>query len=205
MIKYIQEHLGKGFIWPSLSAAATPVLLIRKPSGELQFCVNYCTLNAVTVKNWYPISLINKTLEKLANAVCFTKLDIIAAFNQMRIKEGQEWMTAFNIRHGQFEYLVMLFGLCNASETFQSYINNSLCEYLNIFCIAYLDDVLVYSTKKEEHTGHVLDMLKRLWDQGLQVNVDKCEFSVTWVKYHGLIISTNSININLEKVQCILN
>ena len=118
MIKYIQEHLGKGFIWPSLSAVAAPVLLVRKPDGGLRFCINYCALNAVTIKNWYLIPLINKTLSKLANAVCFTKLDIIAAFNQMQIKEGQEWLTAFNTRHSQFEYLVMLFGLYNAPGTF---------------------------------------------------------------------------------------
>ena len=162
MIKYIQKYLGKDFIWPSLSVAAAPVLLVRKPDKGLQFCVDYCALNAVTVKNQYPIPLINKTLEKLANAICFTKFDIIAAFNWMRIKEGQEWMTVFNTRHGQFEYLVISFSLCNASETFQSYINNSLREYLDIFCTTYLDDVLVYSTKEEKYTGHMLDVLKRL-------------------------------------------
>ena len=90
MIKYIQEHLGKGFIQPSSSAAAAPVLLVRKPGGGLRFCVDYRALNAVTIKNRYPIPLINEMLGKLANAVRFTKLDIIAAFNQMRIKEGQE-------------------------------------------------------------------------------------------------------------------
>ena len=71
-------------------------------------------------------------------------------------------MSAFNIRHNQFEYLVMPFGLCNASETFQSYINNSLREYLDVFCTAYFDDMLVYSTNKEKHTKHVLKVLKQL-------------------------------------------
>ena len=114
-------------------------------------------------------------------------------------------MTEFNTRHSQFKYLVMPFGLCNVPKTFQNYINSSLQEYLDVFCTAYLDNVLVYSTKKEEHTGHMLNVLKRLQDHGLQVDVDKCEFSVTWVKYLGLIISTDSISIDPEKVQCILN
>ena len=114
-------------------------------------------------------------------------------------------MTAFNTRHGQFEYLVMPFGLCNALGTFQSYINNSLCEYFDVFCTAYLDDVLVYSMKKEKHMGHMLNMLKRLQNCGLQVDVNKCEFSVTRVKYLGLIISTDGISIDPEKVQCILD
>ena len=71
-------------------------------------------------------------------------------------------MTAFNTKHGQFKYLVMPFGICNAPETFQSYINNSLHEYLDVFCTAYLDNVLVYSINKEKHMGDMLDMLKQL-------------------------------------------
>ena len=90
MIKYIQEHLGKGFIWFSLSAVAAPVVLVKKPGGGLCFCVDYYALNTVTIKNWYPIPLINKILENLADAVCFIKLDTIATFNQMLIKKGQE-------------------------------------------------------------------------------------------------------------------
>ena len=123
----------------------------------------------------------------------------------MQIKEGQKWLAAFNTRYGQFEYFVMPFRLCNMSSIFQSYINNTLHEYLDVFCNAYLDKVLVYSTKKEEHTEHILDMLKRLWDRRLQIDVDKCEFSVTQVKYLGLIISTNRISMDLEKVQTILD
>ena len=90
MIKYIQEHLGKRFICPSSSVTAAPVLLVKKPDRGLRFCVDYCALNAVTIKNWYFISFINKTLRKLAHVICFTKLDIIAVFNKMRMKEGQE-------------------------------------------------------------------------------------------------------------------
>ena len=205
MIKYIQEHLGKNFIHLSLLAAVAPVLLVRKPDEGLCFCVDYCALNAVTIKNWYPISLINKTLGKLANAVHFTKLDIIAAFNQMQIKEGQEWLTAFNTRYSQFEYLVMPFRLCNAPGTFQSYIDNSLCEYLDVFCITYLNNVLIYSMNEKKHTKQMLKILKRLQDRGLQVNIDKCKFSVKRVKYLRLIISIDRINIDPKKVQCIPN
>ena len=123
--KYIDEHLGKGFIRPSSSSAAVPVLLVRKPGGGLRFCVDYRALNSITIKNPYPIPLINETLGKLSQAKNFTKLDVISAFNRMRIKEGHEWTPAFNTRYGQFEYLVMPFGLCNAPGTFQSFINNS--------------------------------------------------------------------------------
>ena len=118
MKKYIDEHLGKGFIRLSLSAAASPILLIRKPGRGLRFCIDYWALNAVTVKNRYPIPLISETLEKLAGSVRYTKLDIIHSFNQIRMKESHKWLTAFNSRYGQCEYLVMPFGLCNAPETF---------------------------------------------------------------------------------------
>ena len=196
MKKYIDEHLGKGFIRPSSSAAASPILLVRKPGGELRFCIDYKALNAVTVKNRYLIPLISETLGKLAGAVRYTKLDVIHAFNKIRMKEGHKWLTVFNSQCGQFEYLVMPSGLCNASGTFQGYINESLQEYLNIFCTAYLDDVLIYSNNEADHADHVFQVLRRLHKRGLQVDIDKCEFNTTKVKYLGMIMTTNSIEMN---------
>ena len=119
MIKYIQKHLEKSFICSSSSAAAAPVLLVKKPGRGLRFCVDYHALNAVTIKNWYPILLINNTFGKLAYAVYFTKLNIIAAFNRMRIKKKLEWMTVFNTKYSQFEYFVMLFSLCKYQKSFK--------------------------------------------------------------------------------------
>lgn len=116
--KYLNEHLAKGFIRPRLSKAAAPVLLIKKPDGGLRFCVDYRDLNNITEKSRYPISLISETLVKLARTKWCTKLDVIHAFNRMRIKERNEWLTTFNTRYGQFEYLMMPFGLCNAPSTF---------------------------------------------------------------------------------------
>ena len=202
--KYIDEHLEKGFIRPSSSSAAAPVLLVRKPGGGLRFCVDYRALNSITIKNRYPIPLINETLGKLSQAKKFTKLDVISAFNRMRMKEGHEWLTAFNTRYGQFEYLVMPFGLCNAPGTFQSFINDTVREYLDVFCTAYLDDVLIYSENEEEHSEQVLIVLTRLKEKGLQVDIDKCEFSVTKVKYLGLIVTTEGIKMDPEKIEAIL-
>jgi hypothetical protein len=205
ILKYIKEHLGKGFIRASSSLTVAPVLVVRKPGGGLRVCIDYRALNELTIKNRYPIPLITDTLAKLSQAKVFTKLDVVAAFNQIRMKEGKEWLTTFNTRYGQFEYLVMPFGLCNAPGTFQSYINNSILDYLDIFCTAYLDNVLVYSNTPEEHTNHVLKVLQRLLDRGLYVDIDKCEFSVKQVKYLGLIVSTDGIKMDPEKVEAILN
>ena len=201
--KYIDKHLGKGFIQPSLSAAASPILLVRKPGGGLRFCIDYRALNAMTVKNRYLIPLISEMLGKLAASVRYTKLDVIHTFNQIRMKEGHKWLTAFNSRYGQFEYLVMPFGLCNAPGTFQGYINESLREYLDVFCTAYLDDVLIYSAKELDHADHVLQVLKRLHQRGLHIDIDKCEFNTRRVKYLGIIVTTDGIEMVTEKVDVI--
>lgn len=95
----------------------------------------------------------------------------------------------------------MPFGLCNAPGTFQGYINSSLLEYLDIFCTAYLDDVLIYSDNEKDHSEQVLKVLKRLRKKGLQIDIDKCEFLVTEVKYLGLIVTTEGIKMDEEKVK----
>lgn len=203
--KYVEEHLGKGFIRPSSSKVTAPLLVVRKPGGGLRVCVDYRALNAITKKSRYPIPNINETLSRLGRAKIFTKLDVVAAFNRIRIKEGHEYLTAFNTRYGQFEYLVMPFGLCNAPGTFQSFINNSVLEYLDRFCTAYLDDVLLYSENEEEHAENVNRVLRRLRERELHLDLDKCEFNVRSVKYLGLIVGTDGIKMDPEKVEAILS
>jgi Reverse transcriptase (RNA-dependent DNA polymerase) len=116
--KYLDENLSKGFIRSSLSPVASPVLMVRKPNGGIRVCIDYRALNEITIKNRYPIPRISETLDRLSKAKIFSKFDIIHAFNRIRMKEAHEWLTAFNTRYGQFEYLVMPFGLCNAPATF---------------------------------------------------------------------------------------
>ncbi|THZ62800.1 hypothetical protein D6C85_09139 [Aureobasidium pullulans] len=201
--RYLDEHLDKGFIRRSSSPAAAPVLLVRKPGGGLRFCVDYRGLNDITIKNRYPIPLIRETLDKLSRAKHFSKLDIIAAFNNLRIKQGDEWKTAFNTRYGQYEYLVMPFGLCNAPGSFQSYINAALHDYLDDFCTGYLDDILIFSETLAEHRQHVRKVLERLRKAQLYADIDKSEFEVTSVKYLGLIISTEGLSMDPKKVEAV--
>ena len=156
---YLDKNLSKEFIWVSHSESAAPVLFVKKPEGGLCFCIDYRDLNAVTVKNWYPLSLISETLNCLSWAKIFTKLDIIAAFNQLYIQERDESLTAFCTCFKLFEYLVMLFSLCNGPALFQNYINNTLHEYLNNFCTVYLDDILIYSDNEAEHEIHIKHIL----------------------------------------------
>lgn len=201
--KYLDEHLAKGFIRPSSSSAAAPVLLARKPGGGIRICVDYRGLNNVTVKNRYPIPLIRETLDALAHAKFYTKLDITAAFNRLRIAPGDEWKTAFITRFGLFECLVANFGMTGAPSSFQHYINHTLFDLLDKYVTAYLDDVLIYSESRSEHRRHVREVITRLRDAGLTIDIRKCEFETKSTKYLGLIISDKGVGMDPDKVAAV--
>ena len=203
--QYIDEMLGKDFIRLSKSDYAIFVLIVKKSEGDLRVCVDYRALNALIIKNRNASPLIRETLARLCAAKIYSKFDIIAAFNEVRMREEDEKKTVFLTRYDLFEYVVMSFGLCNAFETFQSFINNTLREYLNDFCFSYLDDILIFSNFKEEHIEHVRKVLKRLEEVNLFLNIDKCEFFVISVKYLGLIITTDDIKMNSQKIETIVN
>src|SRR5580704_8184040 len=127
---YIDKNLERGFIRPSYSKFGSPVLLIpKKDSVELRLCVDFRRLNEVTVKDRYPIPLISDLQDRVAGSKWYTKIDLKEAFYLIRIKEGHEWKTTFRTRYGQYEYLVLPFGLTNAPATFQRLINDTLHEY----------------------------------------------------------------------------
>ena len=201
--KYLKEQLDKGYIRASKSPAASPVLFAKKPGGGLRFCVDYRALNAITIKNRYPLPLVQETLSKLSEAKFYTKLDVIAAFNAIRVAEGDEWLTAFNTRYGLFESLVMPFGLSNAPATWQAEINRILRPYLDIFCTAYMDDILIYSDTIEEHRQHTKLVLEAIRSAGFFLDIKKCEFEVTEVTYLGMIVSTEGCKMDPKKVSAI--
>ena len=203
--KTLTDLLDKGFIRVSNSPAAAPVLFVRKPRGGLRFCVDYRGLNKITRKDRYPLPLIHETLRNIGNAKWFTKLDVIAAFHKIRIEEGSEWMTAFRTRYGLYEWLVTPFGLANAPSTFQKYINWALRDFLDEFCSAYIDDILIYTDGTQvEHREHVRKVFSRLRDSGLQIDIDKCEFEVQSTKYLGFIIDAGKgIRMDPEKIKAI--
>ena len=146
---YIEKMVDKGFIRASFLSAASPVLFAKKPGGGLRFCVDYQILNAITVKNRYPLPLVKETLERVCKAKIFSKINIIAAFNKLQIKEEEEWKTAFQTWYGLYKYLVMPFGLANGPSSFQNYINDVLHSILDVFCTAYINNILIYSNTKK--------------------------------------------------------
>ena len=133
-------------------------------------------------------------MNRLCKAVYFTKLDIVAAFNKICWAEGEELKTAFRIRLGLYEYLVMLFGLSNAPSSFQNFLNDVLGnDILDIFVTAHVDDILVFSKTLQEHRKHVQTVLGRIQAAGLQLDIDKCEFEVQETKYLRLIIQAATL------------
>jgi hypothetical protein len=201
--KYITENLQKGFIAPSQAPFAAPILFARKADGSLRFCIDFRKLNSITRKDRYPLPLIDETLARLGRAHIFTKLDIRQAFHRIRMHPDSEDLTTFRTRYGTYKCKVLPFGLTNGPATFQRYINNVLFDYLDDFCTAYLDDIIIYSENELEHEGQVKKVLGRLREAGLQADIKKSEFSVKRTKYLGFIISTDGIQVDPEKVEVI--
>lgn len=203
--KTLRDLLDRGFIRASSSAAAAPVLFVKKPNGGLRFCCDYRALNAITKRDRYPLPLIAETLNNLAKAKWFTKLDVVAAFHKIRTAQGHEEKTAFRTRFGLYEWLVCPFGLGGAPASFQRYMNSVLNKYLDDFVTAYLDDVLIYSSGSlADHEAKVRLVLQSLADAGLHLDPAKCEFSVKEVKYLGFIVRAGKgIACDPEKQQAI--
>ncbi|KAJ1581513.1 hypothetical protein NDA11_005016 [Ustilago hordei] len=201
--RYLDENLEKGFIRPSKSPARSPVLFVPKKDGGLRLCVDYRGLNEITVKNRAPLPLIEEQLFLLRKARIYTKLDLRAAYNLIRIAKGDEWKTAFGTQLGLYEYLVMPFGLANAPAHFQSFINDIFRDIIGVYVVVYLDDFLIFSDTEEVHVKHVTEVLTRLRSNRLFAKLSKCEFHTKTVEFLGYIIKPTGIEMDPEKVRTV--
>ena len=153
--KYFNDMFKKNFIRFNHFSTASFILFVKKSKNELRFCVDYRNLNVMTIKNWYLISLIREILHRLIKIKVYIKLDIIVAYNALRMIFEEEWKIAFRTRYELYEYLVMLFDLINAPSFWQNFINDILHENLNVFCIVYFDDIFIYNDNQKDHDRHV--------------------------------------------------
>ncbi len=189
MEKYISDSLAAKIIRPSSSPVGAGFFFVKKKDGSLRPCIDYRGLNNITVKNTYPLPLMSSAFEHLQGALFFTKLDLRNAYHLVRIREGDEWKTAFNTPRGHFEYRALPFGLSNAPAVFQALVNDVLRDMLDQFIYVYLDDILIFSHSLQEHVQRVRRVLQRLLENGLYVKVEKCVFHAQSVPFLGYIVS----------------
>ena len=180
---------------------ASLVFFIKKKDGTLQLVQDYQALNAIMMKNKYPLPLISELIEKLQGTKYFTKLDIRWGFNNVQMKEGDEWKAAFHTNCGLFEPLVMFFGLTNSLATFQTMMNVIFRELVvEGTVVVYINDILIFTETVEQHCEVTHRVLKLLEENQLYLKLDKCEFERTQVEYLGVIIPHNSVEMDPAKV-----
>lgn len=204
MESYIKESLSDGLIRPSSSPVGAGFFFVEKKDKTLRPCIDFRGLNNITVKNTYPLPLMNSAFDSLQGATIFSKLDLRNAYHLVRIRKGDEWKTGFNTPLGHFEYLVMPFGLTNAPAVFQTLVNDVLRDFIGIFVFVYLDDILIFSKDPADHVGHVRQVLQRLLENRLFVKLEKCEFHVPSVSFLGYIIAGGQVKMDPAKVRAVL-
>jgi hypothetical protein len=200
---YLDKNLEHKRIRLSTSSAGTLVVFVPKKDGSLRLCVDYRGLKQISRKNRYLLPLISESIDHLSGGKFYTKVDICDAYYRVQVAEGEEWKTAFRTRYGHYEYTVMPFGLANAPAAFQSYIIATLCPYLNVFVIAYLDNIVVYSNTAAEHMEHVHAVLKVLLKMGLYLKLRKCEFNAKEIGFVRFVITPEEVRMELDRIATI--
>jgi hypothetical protein len=168
-----------------MSPYAAPVLLVKKKDGTWRFCIDYRRLNLLTVKNKFPLPIVDELLDELAGAAFFSKLNLRAGYHQIRIREKDEEKTAFKTHQGHFQFRVMPFGLTNAPATFQCLMNTIFAQFTRKFVIVFLDDILVYSATLQDHQEHLRKVLTLLRENQLYAKESKCSFAQNIIEYLG--------------------
>jgi hypothetical protein len=200
----LQDLLEKGFIRPSSSPWGCPAIFVKKKDQMLQMCVDYRPLNEVTIKNKYPLPRIDILFDQLSRARVFSKIDLRSGYHQIYIRPEDIPKTAFTTRYGLFEYLVMSFGLTNASTHFTYLMNSVFMPELDKFVVVFIDDILIYSKNEEEHARHLRIVLTRLREHQLYAKFSKCTFWLEEIQFLGHILSAKGIAVDPSKVKDIL-
>lgn len=200
--EYIIDLLRSGKIRPSKSPYGAPLFFI-KLKNKLRGVIDYRALNRITKKNNSPIPRIDEMFDRLGGSVIFSKMDLKTGYHQVRVCPEDIEKTAFNSKYGQYEFLVMPMGLCNAPATFQTLMNDLFREHIDEFVVVYIDDLLVFSKSQEEHYKHLDIVLAKLSEHELYVGENKCQFCVPEIEFLGMFVNGKGIRIGDDRVEAV--
>jgi hypothetical protein len=203
--KQIEELLSKGFMRPSSSPWGAPTLFVDKKDGSRRLCIDYRSLNEVTIKNKYPLPRIEDLFDQMRGAKVFSKIDLRSGYHQLKIRMEDIPKTSFTYRYGLYEFSVMSFGLTNTPAYFMYLMNKVFMEYLDKFFVVFIDDILVFSRSEEEHEEHLRLVLQKLREHQLYAKFNKCDLWLKEVSFLGHIITDGGIAVDPRKVQDVLN
>src|SRR5450759_673810 len=199
----LQELLDQGFIQPSKSPYGAPAIFVSKKDGGLRLCADYRALNKQIVKDRYPLPHMDDLFDCVTGATKFSKVDLRTGYHQIRMAEGDEYKTAMHTRFGSFEYLVMPFGLCNATATFMKMMNHIFHDLLDEGVVVFIDDILIYSKTIEEHKQLLKEVFRRLRKHHLYAKPSKCELAQDEIKFLGHTFSKDGIQPSEDKLMAI--
>jgi len=203
--EFVKKQLRKGYIQPSKLLQTVLVFFVGKKDGKKRMVQDYRYLNEWTVKNNYPLPLISDVLENIGMKKVFMKIDLRWGYNNVRIKEEDEWKVAFTTPEGSFEPMVMFFGLTNSPATFQAMMNELLRDLVNTGkIVAFINNVIVGMETEEGHDEIVAEVIRRLEENDLYVKPEKCKWKVREVEFLGVIIGLEEIKMEKEKVKGVL-